>query len=258
VLLERNNWLKKRNIHFYLIFPPMPQTIYEEFVGPRLRRYYRQTKSEQLLEYLKLNTDLDIIDVYKPLMKAKYTGLMNPYYKNNCHWNYYGGYVGYCSVINYIKKDFPNIGEPLTLKDFKWVEKKDYKPDLLQLMDIDKFYSFKEYAPSFYENVITDTLYPFYLDLWTPAPPACVRTKRVNNPTMLMYGDSYAACILNFLFRNYSKTYFLWTPLFQPAVIDKERPDMVIQEMVDVSINNILLKNKPLPELKDTIHNKLN
>lgn len=253
VLVARNEWLKKRGIHFYLIFPPMPQSIYKEYVGLRLRQYYKQTKSEQLIEYLKLNSDLDVIDVYTPLMKAKYSGYSKPYYKNNCHWNYYGGYIGYCTVINYIKKDFPNIGDPLTTKDFNWVESEDFKPDLLRLMDIDKFYKFTEIAPKFVDNIITDTIYPFYLDLWTPAPPAIIRTKRVNYPSMLMYGDSYAGALLKFLFCNFSKSTFIWTPLFHPLIIEKEKPDMVIQEMVDVSISNILLKNKPLPELKDSI-----
>ena len=253
VLIARNDWLKKRNIHFYMIFPPMPQIVFQEHVGLRMRRHYKQTKSEQLFEYLKLNTKLDVIDVYTPILKTKNAGLMNPYYKNNCHWNYIGGYAAYCAMVNYIKKDFPNIGEPLDSNDFKWVVTEDYKPDLLRTLDIDKFYTFQQYSPSFYENIITDTIYPTYLDLWTPAPPACVITKRKNNLTMLMYGDSYAESVLKFLFRNFSKTNFIWTPLFQPAIIEKEKPDMVIQEMVEGSIEFILMKNKPLPELKDTI-----
>jgi len=257
VLEQRNEWLKKRGIHFYMIFPPMAQTVYEEYVGQRMRRYYKQTKCEQLLEYLKLNTDLDIIDLYTPIMEAKDTSSRKLYFNNNCHWNFFGGYVAYYTMINYIKKDFPNIGEPLTSKDFKWVETKNYNPDLFKLMDIDMFYTSTEYSPLFTDNIITDTIYPFYLDLWTPAPPACVRTKRTSYPTMLMYGDSYAGSILPFLFCNFSKTYFIWTPLFQPLIIEKEKPDMVIQEMVDMSINALLLKNKPFPELKDTIPEKL-
>jgi len=256
VLEERNEWLKKRGIRFYMIFPPMSQTVYEEHVGQRMRRYYKQTKTEQLFEYLKLNSDLDVIDLYTPLVKAKKTFQGDLYFKNSCHWSFFGGYIAYCTMINYIKNDFPNIGEPLNSKDFKWVETSNYKPDLLKLMDIDVFYSFKQYKPLFFDNIITDTIYPFYLDLWTPKPPASVITKRTNYPSMLMYGDSYAGSFLPFLARNFSKTTFIWTPLFQPLIIEKEKPDMVIQEMVDVSIVNILLKNKPFPELKDTIPGK--
>jgi hypothetical protein len=253
VLEKRAIWLKERGIHFYMVFPPMSQTVYKEHIGPRMRQYYKQTKSEQLLEYLKKNSDLDIIDVYSPLMKIKNNpGLKSPYYKNNCHWNYIGGYAAYCSIIDYIKKDLPEIGEPLTAKDFNWVLTDKYKPDLLQLMDIDMFYQFQQYIPVMNYNIITDTIYPVYLDLNASAPPACVRTNRKSHPTMLMFGDSYAASIVEFLFNNFSKTYFIWTPLFHPDIIEKEKPDIVIQEMVDASIMNILLKNKPLPEHKDT------
>jgi hypothetical protein len=255
VLEDRNEWLKKRGIHFYMVFPPMAQTVYEEYVGPRMRKHYKQTKSEQLLEYLKLNSDIDIIDIYTPIIKAKDTSSHELYFRNNCHWNFFGGYVAYYTMINYIKRDFPNIGEPLDSKDFKWVETKDYAPDLLKLMDLDMFYTSKEYSPSFNDNIVTDTIYPFYLDLWTPAPPAIVKTKRTNYPTMLMYGDSYAGGIMQFLFCNFSRSVFIWTPLFQPQIIEKEKPDMVIQEMVDMSINALLIKNKPFPELKDTVCN---
>lgn len=254
VLEEREEWLKSRGIKFYMVFPPMSQTIYKEYIGPRMKQYYKQTKSEQLFEYLKNNSNLNIIDVYSPLMKIKNNnGLKQPYYKNNCHWNFIGGYAAYCSIIDYIKKDFPNIGEPLNEKDFSWELTDKYRPDLLQLMDVDVFYKFQQYIPKYKYNIITDTVYPFYPGLDSPAPPACVNTNRKSNPTMFMYGDSYAASIIEFLFRNFSKTYFIWTPLFHPDIIEKEKPDMVIQELVDASILNILLENKPLPKLKDSI-----
>ncbi len=256
-LLEaRRDWLQKRDISFYVVFPPMCQSVYEEFVGQRMRRYCKKTKTEQLFEYLKSNSSLKVIDVYTPLMKAKTTFQEKLYFKNNCHWTYFGGYIAYCEMINYMKKDFTNIGEVVNSKDFGWEESANFRPDLLTLMDIDMFYSFQQTKPKFYENIITDTIYPFYLDLWTPKPPVSVITKKTTNPSMLMYGDSYAGCILPFLLQNYSKTTFVWTPLFQPAIIEKEKPDMVIQEMVDGSILNILLKNKPFPELKDST-NKL-
>jgi hypothetical protein len=69
-----------------------------------------------------------------------------------------------------------------------------------------------------------------------------------------MYGDSYAGGLMPFLFRNCSRSIFVWTPLFQPAIIEQEKPDMVIQEMVDMSISALLLKNKPFPPLRDSIH----
>ncbi len=253
VLVERNEWLKKRGIHFYMVFPPMAQTVYQEYVGPRMRQHYKQTKAEQLLEYLKLNSDLDVIDICTPLKNVKETGSQKLYFKNNCHWNYFGAYVAYSTMINYIKRDFPNIGDPLTSKEIKWIETKGYNPDLLKLMEIDKFYSSREYSPVIIDKIITDTIYPFYLDLWSPAPPAIVLTNRTSNPTMYMYGDSYSGALLPFLFCNFSRSVFIWTPLFQPAIIDKEKPDMVIQEMVDMSINALLMKNKPFPELADTV-----
>ncbi|MEI8201709.1 MAG: hypothetical protein WCH34_01770 [Bacteroidota bacterium] len=253
VLLARKNWLKKKGIHFYLIFPPMAYSVYDEYVGPRLWHYNKKSKIQQLLEYLKTSSDLDVIDIYSPIMEAKKKISTNLYFKENCHWNYFGSYVAYRAMVNYIKRDFSNIGDPLTLKDITWVKDKNYFADLLRPLAIEKFYPTDELAPKFKNVVITDTVYPVYPDFHPPFAPACIHTNRKDCPSMLMYGDSYAGCLLSFLTYNFNRTTFLWTPTLQPAIIEKEKPDIVIQEMVAAWVYNLLNENPPLPEVKDTI-----
>ena len=253
VLIARRDWLHKRGIHFYVIFPPLTHFIYEENIGPRMWRYNQKSKIDQLLEYLKLNSNLDVIDIYNPLMEEKKKGKMQLYFKDNCHWSYKGGYVAYDAVIKYIKNDFQNVGNPIDYNEIIWTELKGYTPDLMRLLAIDKYFSFHECFPVFKYKIPTDTIYPVYYGVGSPIRPFCLNTKRDDRPSMLMYGDSYSACILSFLNNNFDRTIFVGTHFFYPSIIEKEKPDIVIQEMADGTIYDLLLQNPPLPEMNDSM-----
>jgi len=258
VLLARRDWLKERDIHFYLIFPPMAYFVYEEKVGSNIWRCNKKSKLDQLLEYLKINTNLDIIDIYTPLIEAKNKRNMDLYYKNNSHWTFYGSYIAYNTMINYIKKDFPNIGEPLAFKDIEWTDFDNFPADLLKLIALDKYYFPHEYFPVIKKKIVTDTIFLNYPEFSSPAPAFCLLNKKTELPSMIMYGDSFSGFLLSYNNNNFNKSIYLWTPLFYPIIIEKEKPDMVIQEMADYTIYNILLENPPLPKKKDTINQLTN
>jgi len=258
VLVVRRDWLKKRGIQFYFMFPPMACFVYEEEVGPRMWRYNKKSKVDQLYEYLKLHTDLNFIDVLTPLIEAKKTSHYDLYFRNNSHWNYHGSYVAYQTLINYIKRDFPNIADPIALKDIKWVDFDNYTTDLFQVLALDKYYTSQEYQPSIKEMLANvETSYPTYPGFSSAAPPFCLINKRIANPSMLIYGDSYTGFLSYYLANNFSRSIYLWSPLFYPSIIEKEKPDIVIQEMNDYSIYNLLYPNPPLTEKKDTVNDQI-
>jgi alginate O-acetyltransferase complex protein AlgJ len=255
VLVARRDWLQKRNIHFYIMFPPSSCYIYKEKVGPRLQQFNNKSRIDQLLEYLKRNTDLDIIDLYTPMMEAKKKCPYNLYYKNDPHWNFVGGYFAYCAMINHIKKDFPDVGDPLLFNDIKWLEFDDNNAGLLLLMAIDKYYTCHQYYPTSDKLIIpTDTIYPNYPELISPQNPICLLNNRGNHPSMLMYRDSFSNFLAKYLNNNFNRIIYIWTPIFYPTIIEKEKPDMVILEMADNLMYDILAQNPPLTPMKDTIH----
>ncbi|HOY33061.1 MAG TPA: hypothetical protein PKW80_14370 [Bacteroidales bacterium] len=259
VLVARRDWLMERDIHFYLVFPTMSYAVYEEYIGPRLWRYHQKSKLEQLLEYLKLNTDLDIIDIHNPLMEAKKNNYADLYYRSNSHWTHYGAYVAYAAMIEQISRDYPETGTPLPLKDITWIKFPNYKPDLYVLIAIEKFVKYCEYMPSNDKlTAATETTYPVYPEFSSPAPAYCFHNKTINNPSVLMYGDSFGGFLLYYLTNNFSKTYFLYTHLFYPTIIEKEKPDIVIQEMADYTIYKILDQNPVMIDKKDSIHSRIN
>jgi hypothetical protein len=256
VLVARRDWLKQRGIYFYLIFPPMAYSVYEENLGPRLFRHNKKSKLDQLLEYLKKNTDLDVIDIYTPIMEAKKKYPYELYYKTDVHWNYVGAYVAYRAMIDCMKKDFPDIGDALAFKDIFWFQFDDRIGVLLKLIALEDYLTNHECFPcSKYLNAKTDTLHPVYPEYVSPEDPLCIVNRNVHRPKMLMFRDSFSFWLIKYLTNHFSSSTYLWTPIFYPSIIEKEKPDIVIQEMADHFILNILTPNPPLPALKDTIQN---
>ncbi len=254
VLTARRDWLRERDIQFYFMFPPMAYFVYEDEVGPRLRRYSKKSKVEQLYEYLKLHSDLNMIDVLNPLIDARKNGKDDLYFRNNSHWNYHGSFVAYQTLINYIRKDFPGMPKPIASKDLKWVDFDNYTTDLYKAIALDQYYTSHEYQPSIKDMLANvETTYPTYPGYSSAALAFCLTNKRLKSPSMLLYGDSYAGFLSYYLATNFSRSIYLWTPLFYPSIVEKEKPDIVIQEMNDYSIYNVLYPGPPLPAKKDTI-----
>ena len=75
---------------------------------------------------------------------------------------------------------------------------------------------------------------------------------QVDKPSLLMYRDSFGNYLISYLNNNFNRCTYLWTPLFYPTIIEKEKPDIVIQEMADPTIYNLLLANPELPKMKDS------
>jgi hypothetical protein len=254
VLIARRDWLRDRGIRFYLVFPTMSYAVYEEKVGPRMWRYNKPSKLEQLLAYLREHTDLEIVDIQTPIMQEKKQAPMDLYFRSDSHWSHYGSFIAYSAMIDHMRKDLPEIGAPMALKDITWVDFDVYRADLYVMAALDKVKTVHEYMPA---NVMlkaaNQTTYPFYPELPSSSPAYCFTNTSNKGPSVLVYGDSYGGFLLFYLTYNFSKTYFLYTPLFYPTIIEKEHPDIVVQEMADYCISRILYENPPLPALNDSL-----
>lgn len=255
VMVARRDWLKERDIHFYIMFPPNAYVIYEEKVGPRLRRYNKRTKLDELLEYIKAHSDLDIIDVYTPLKEAKKKYPYDLYYKTDPHWNFVGSYFAYNAMINHIKKDFPDVGEPLAFNNIYWFEFEINGGGLLEQTAIENYYTRHEYFPII-KNPLSqiDTIYPKYPGLLVIQDPIGFINKPSHRPSMLMFRDSFALWLMPYLTNNFNRSVYIWSPLFHPDIVEIEKPDIVIQEMADHVIFDLLAPNPTLTPMKDTTH----
>lgn len=111
-LNETNNYLKEKQINFYVVIAPNKNTIYKEY----LPYQFNQSKTAlQLLEnYLaKKYPSIKFINLTNTLLNNKHNNLL--YYKTDSHWNDLGAFYGYNTIMAEINKDIDvNI---VSLKD---------------------------------------------------------------------------------------------------------------------------------------------
>lgn len=91
-LLEQRDMLKCAGIEFVIYIPPNKATIYPENMPATVTQLDSLSRAEDLIEYIRANSDLKVVYPKDELIKAK--ELAPIYYWSDTHWNEVGGYVG--------------------------------------------------------------------------------------------------------------------------------------------------------------------
>jgi len=245
---ERHNWLKERGIKLYIVFPRVSQFIYEEHLGSRLFRYNKTSKLEQLMHYLNENSDIEIIDVEKPILDAKNKINKELYYKSSTHWNFIGGYFAYKAIIEHIHKDFPDIEAPIPFEEIKWTYTEDMKKDLdlIEMAALIGYVKAYEYLPVHPKVFAGDTIVPHFPAGKPDFPYKYIVNPKKKQPNMLMLHDSYERHLYPFLGHHFNRSTYLWTNTFERELIEANKPDIVIWEMSERFIPfYVIYKNPP-------------
>lgn len=111
-LLVTKRALERQGIEFVLFIAPNKETIYPE----KLPDYYEfqdeESSTEQLIKYLRENTDIRIVYPYKELIKAKENRPdLTLYRQTDTHWNKAGAYIGAVSLAEELGVTMPGIDE---------------------------------------------------------------------------------------------------------------------------------------------------
>jgi hypothetical protein len=251
---ERRDWLAERGIKLYIIFPRVAHFIYEEKLGPRMFRHHEQSKLEQVVDYLERNSDLNIIDVGKPLLDAKDPSKPELYYKKATHWNYYGAYFAYAALIDSIRKDFPEVGPRIPLEEIKWLQYPEPKKDmdLIQMSALVGYVMGQEIKPVHPRLYAGDTIAYCPQRSRDDFPALYAEDPQGRGPDMLMFHDSYAKYLYPYLGTHFHRSSYFWTPTFNTLLIEEGKPKLVIWEISERFIPfYFLYKNRPFADEGD-------
>ena len=222
-------WLSARGIHFLVVFAPDKQMIYPEFMPPSLERLSPDYRIDDLLAYLHGRSSIDPLDLRPSLLSAK--GGEPLYHRYDTHWNDRGGLVGYQAIVGRLHEWFPSM-TPLAREGFATsadVPSGD-KTTMLGLVDRGKIampglvprhgWSARVVEPA------TPDPYGEEGRLVTEIPGSTL-------PRAVVFRDSFGGRLIPFLSEHFSRVVYLWENDFDAAVVERERPDVVIQEYVD-------------------------
>jgi hypothetical protein len=242
VLEEQNDWLAARGIKYAFVLAPSKCTIYPEFVPPQYTQINTQTRADQLVAYLKKNSSIDVVDLRQPLKEKKNEGQL--YLKTDTHWNKFGAMLASNIVIHHLLSVFPNIKERPS-KEYTVTTNEVQHGDLAGLMGLDGLIS--ENAPLLSRaggegwKLSHNPPMPREgdpRDIYKPLATMCVPLD-VTLPKLLLFGDSFSVPLVAYLAPHFSRIYldrnFKDKPegRFVVDTVEKEKPDLVIQELTE-------------------------
>ena len=252
-LEARENLMLSRGGHFLFVVAPNKQTTYSDEVPDRYVRS-PSTLTDQLVEYLALHSKLKILDLRQPLNAAKAKGEV--FWRTDSHWNDRGMYVGYVEVLNRLRQWYPRL-VPLREADFGQVASGDFSGDLSALLGlvgiaIEKRVDWNPKRPWQVRLVVGDVPKPpassLYSD-WDGPDPTLPRAVIFHDsywlpPALRNIGgrtDAYANLDSPFdpvqlLAGHFSHAFFTWQFAFDRALVERERADIVIEEVVERSL----------------------
>ncbi|MFZ6053178.1 alginate O-acetyltransferase AlgX-related protein [Halocola ammonii] len=242
-LLERKKWLEAHNTDFYIAFAPLKHSVYPEMLPRSLQPVNKPSKMQLLIDHLNKNTDLKVINLQPPLIRAKDENQI--YYKSDSHWNQIGAYTGYKTIVQSINEDYPEFGNPKPMTDYTISYVTNYEADLsLQLglqdvisreqplvMPIDPG-KVREVSSKQYEDVKTKYATISYVN---DDPP--------NDLEVFYFRDSFSN-YLNYSLKLHSEeSVFFWTHQFPLGAFDHGYPDIVVYEVMERFIDDLKLPN---------------
>ena len=207
----RKNWLSKQGIPLLLVVVPNKETIYPEFMPEGITKVNESTRLDQLINYLNLNSDVDLLDLSKVLLQEKDNHLL--YYKTDSHWNDYGAYFGYSEIMKRMKTYFPGI-EAYPIDDY--AEKVHSSPkagDFASLL------------------MMEDTYKERYFNLEKIDGTSNLATVKIHSA--VIYHDSFYAMLQPFLAQHFDRILEFNQMPFDQRMIEEEKPDIVIYIMVE-------------------------
>ena len=244
--IKRNNkWCNERGIKYYMMLAPNKHRIYPEFLPDHIQKVREKGNIELFKNYLKQEIGFILLDPTSYLQKAK--NRRNVYHKTDTHWNSFGAFISYQMLMQSILPDFPAI-EPLKLSDYNIDTLQTRGGDLARMIyamdevtDIDI-----KMTPKFKTEVVCveDQIneIPTYYKL-DPKQYEIryVNNKNENNLKILVFRDSFSDKLLQFIPENFYETVFIWEHTFNIELIEKEKPDLIIHEIIQRELDQLLL-----------------
>jgi hypothetical protein len=222
-LERRRAWLEQRGTDYLFLIAPNKHEVYPENLPSWVRRG-TTTRLDQLAEHLRTRVPVLVLDARPALETAKERGLV--YHRTDPHWTARGALVVAGEIAEVLAPRFSSLRTHST-PEYETLAA-SFSGDLMGLAGLG--------------NAVTETTVRFL-----PSRPVAIvqrgehqivtRSNRESRslPDAVLLCDSFGQRLLPYLQPYFRRIVAVTAPhgRFDPHVIDRERPDVVIQEMVE-------------------------
>ncbi|WP_108809337.1 alginate O-acetyltransferase AlgX-related protein [Aquimarina spinulae] len=238
-LILKKEWLKERNIAFYIAIAPNKHTIHSDMI--KIKKYERNTKLQQLDSLCKI-IDVNFINLGANFPKGNDTIL---YHKTDTHWNGYAGFYAYQSSMNFITRDFKKtIFGQYKLDNMEAYVEDNKIGDLNNMLMNNKTEDFIHLKFKTPEKAIeqTDQLtVPIgYHNADRLYEKRFQNASSNNNLKILVFHDSFFPYYEKYFSETFNHSVFIWNHKFDKDVIEIEKPNILYHEIVERDIDVLL------------------
>jgi len=235
LLTQRRDWLAARGIRYLLVIPPDKHTIYPEFLPDWLAQNSRPPhRIDQFMNYMSTHTDVPILDLRPAILEGKKLGRI--YHQTDTHWNAMGAFLGYRSLVE--KLDSLGINKkPRDSSEFEVYKSNTAAGDLARMLGqegnvIEKDAFFLKAKPPLatVESRVDSEL---LVKKWLPGTEPRVSENPGSTGRLLFFRDSFASYLMPYLGQDFKRIVYLWQHNWDKGFIEREKPDVVIDEMLE-------------------------
>jgi alginate O-acetyltransferase complex protein AlgJ len=244
---DRRIWLERQGIKLFILIAPDKETIYSEYLPPEIHKIGRDSRLDQVKDYLRSEPGIEFIDLRKDLLRPKPAQRL--FHRTDTHWNDYGAFVGYATLMERIAQHFPAVRQP-SIDEYTVSIAERKGGDLADMLSLSDVIREKRITlvPKFTPRAVDASRpYPDPVDT-TVYPGREMVIKETNDPRLpkvLVFRDSFAWPLIPFMAESFQSSVFVWTSEFLPELIEREKPDLVIYEYVERYVNSLARENPP-------------
>lgn len=242
LLESRRNWLADRGIAYVFTVPPNKGIIYREFtpewMGPTA---VITSKHEQLVKHLHENASVLPADPRPALLEKK--SVRQVYLFTDTHWNNYGAYLGYQEVMKALRSQRHEYA-PLPWSAFEWRPMTNEPGGDLTIL-LGRQANMREHGqvevkPRPPLVPVPRSVEPSRLaGSWEPGHEPIVQRNPAGQGKAVVFRDSFASPWMEFLGHHFAEVIYIWDTRWDLAFLEKEKPDVVIDEIQERSFDQL-------------------
>jgi hypothetical protein len=226
----RHDWLAQRGIRYLFVVAPDKQSVYPEFLPRGYRRATtRDSRLDRLLVRLRESSTVTVVDLRALLARNKGQGRL--YDRTDTHWNDRGAWLATGGMVAALSRWFPAL--PLQdPKAFELVATTMWGGDLVALLGLGE----GEEESITYRLRTESRARPVGSEGNGPAIELIAwETPDSQLPRAVVFRDSFADRLIPYLSESFRRVLYAGqaAPAFDREIILRERPDVVIQEVVE-------------------------
>ena len=232
-LARRARFLAAHGIAYIVMIAPDKATIYPEHLPAWATQVAPRTPLDRLADAIRDDGTVRYVDVRAALRAAK--ARERVYYATDSHWNFLGASVAYAELMHALGDALsPRSISPVPVALPAYVPGVDvYRGDLARMTGDVNHFGEPDYAPLGKVLASPDSRCARRIDAGEEPGVEWYACGHPGLPRALVYRDSMAIPLIPMLSENFSRVGYVSSHQPNPAFILRERPDVVIEEMVE-------------------------